>query len=66
MEKYLIISEADAEGKVIVKRLSDGQVTMCKPSWLTPLLSKSGVFKPKSKAKALHLENLDWVPEGEI
>ena len=62
METYAILSAPDADGKVSVKRVSDGMVSRCKSSWLSPV--SPNVFQAASRTKAIRLEGLEWSTEG--
>ena len=63
MEHYNILDTVGNDGKVSVKRLSDGLLSRCKPGWLTPIKETPGVFKARSKTKAIRLDGLDWATE---
>lgn len=62
MEKYNIISEAGKDKKVAVRRLSDGKVSRCKPTWLAHVSGE--VYHPKNDTKAIRLDGLEWTTEG--
>jgi len=64
MEKYLILTAPDADGKVKIRRLSDGLVTTCKAKWLKP--ADGETYQARSKTKAIRLDGLDWVTEGTV
>ena len=62
METYNILETEGNDGKVSVKRLSDGLLSRCKPGWLR--LVTPGIYEARSKTKAIRLDGLDWTVEG--
>ena len=62
MEKYTLVSPVDEKGKVQIRRESDGLVTQCKLSWLTPCSENK--YVAASKTKAIRLDGLIWTVEG--
>ncbi len=62
MEEYNILETVGQDGMVAVKRLSDGLLSRCKPSWLR--LTKPGVYEARSETKAIRLDGLEWTTEG--
>ena len=63
MPKYKFVGEPDADGVVIVQRLSDGKKARVKRSFFKPLSGEAGVFVAKSNVKAIRLDGLDWAKE---
>lgn len=63
MAKYKFVNEADADGVVIVQRLSDGKKARVKQSFFKALSGEAGVFVAKSNVKAIRLDGIDWVEE---
>jgi len=61
-EEYNILETEGQDGMVAVKRLSDGMLSRCKPSWLRS--KKPGVYEARSKTKAIRLDGLEWTTEG--
>lgn len=64
---YEIISEVDANGKVTVRRLSDGKIAKCKPSWLKVANvggAPNAAMIAASRVKAIRLSGLDWTTES--
>lgn len=62
MEEYNILSDVEQDGKAVVKRLSDGLFSRCKPSWLRTV--KPGIYEARSKTKAIRMDGLEWTTEG--
>lgn len=58
MEKYTILSDAGKDGKVDVKRVSDGMTARCKLSWLVQVNETE--WQAKSRVKAIRLDGLEW------
>lgn len=64
---YEIISAPDANGKVTVRRLSDGKIAKCKPSWLKVANvggAPNAAMMASSHVKAIRLSGLDWTTES--
>ena len=58
MESYTILSGPDEEGKVSVRRASDGKVAVCKRSWLVPATETT--YHALNRTKAIRLDGLEW------
>ncbi len=59
METYIVQNEADADGKVFVRRVSDNKTARCKMSWLET--AEGGTYQAISKTKAIRMDGLEWV-----
>jgi len=62
MEKYTVVSAESADGKALIRRVSDGKVSRCKLSWLVKLADET--YQAKSKTKAIRMDGLEWTTEG--
>lgn len=61
-DKYTVLTDAGKDGKVKIKRASDGKVSRCKLSWLEQLTETEWVAK--NNTKAIRLDGLEWATEG--
>ena len=60
--KYNVLSQVGGDRLVAVRRLTDGLVSRCKPTWLR--LLRDDIYEPSSKTKAIRLDGLEWTTEG--
>jgi len=61
MEKYVILSGAGKDGKVSVRRVSDGKVSRCKLTWLEQINETE--WAAKSNTNDIRMYCLEWTTE---
>ena len=63
MEIYTILPGTEDNGKVTVRRASDGKAARCKLAWLEKVAGTES-YRARSETKALRMDGLEWTEEA--